>query len=138
MHTLLPSTEADLPELEAWSISDIDSFHVTIDPLFWLTGSNSFLALKVTDDEGDVLFVRFDREDSGLRMHTQFAPLETVSKKRVVSAILGTLPAFIEKAKTEGLTHITFMTTFPQLAAWMQLTLGFRLVEGTDDYKLKF
>jgi hypothetical protein len=138
MHALLPSTEADVPVIEAWSLADIDETHHKLPSSFWRTGCDCFLALKVTDDLGTVFFVRFDRDGTGLRMHTQFSPPETVSKKRVVSAILGTLPAFIEKAKAEGLTHITFMTTFPQLAAWMQINLGFRLIDGSNDYKLKF
>ncbi len=138
---LEPSTETDSPLIESWCKQDVDSTHHKLDPRFFLTG-NGFLTLKVVDDLGPVFFARFDecreRLVSGLRMHTQFAPVSEVSKQRVTEAILETLPKFIERVKQDGIQFIVFETTFPQLAGWMQIAMGFRQVEGTNDYKLTF
>jgi hypothetical protein len=138
MYKLLPVTAEDFPKLIEWIREDIDETHHAMVPEFWQTGADCFLNLKVADAEGDVFFVRFDREQDGLRMSTQFAPPTVVSKKRVTEAILGTLPAFIERVKQDGIQFIVFETTFPHLAGFMQINLRFRLVEGTNDYKLNF
>lgn len=131
---LLPAVVADLPEIEAWSREDIDSTHHSIPGNFWLTG-NGYLTLKVADEQGTCFYVRFDKEQDGLRFHTQFASESVVSKKRNVDAILGTLPKFIEMVKKD-FQFIVFETTFPKLAFFMQVALGFRLVEGSNDYRL--
>jgi hypothetical protein len=139
MMRLEASTDADLTLIESWCKQDIDSTHHNLDPHFFLTGQG-FLTLKVVDDIGPVFFARFDecreRLVNGLRFHTQFAPVSEVSKKRVSAAIDQTLMAFIEKVKADGINFLMFETVFPELAAFMQLTFGFRQVEGTNDYIL--
>ena len=130
----LPVTAEDFPKLIEWMHTDIDETHHAMVPEFWITG-NGYVSFQIADNEGTCFYTRFDKEQDGLRMHTQFAPESTVSKQRNVDAILATLPTFIEKVRKD-FQFIVFETTFPKLAFFMQVALGFRLVEGSNDYRL--
>jgi hypothetical protein len=134
---LVASTESDLPQIQTWCKSDIDFTHHHIDPRFFLTGQG-YLTTKIDDSEGTTLYARFDREDSLLRMHTQFATESIVSRKRVARAISTALPPFIEHVRASGITGILFETTFPGLADFMK-KFGFKKLDGeNDDYVLMF
>ena len=135
---LLPTGSADAAQIAEWIAADPDHRDKPVAEDFFMTGApGSFLVFKVTDTEGIVFYVRFDPDtDKKVRMHTQFSP-GNVSKKRVVMAILGTLPKVIERLKID-FSGIVYESVSPTLIAWMSLNFRFKRVEGTSDYALQF
>jgi hypothetical protein len=133
------STAADIAQIRSWSEVDIDKFHRSVSPKFWLTAApGSYLAGAIDDAEGRVLYFRFDREGDLLRMHTQFAPETVVSRRRVAVAINKVLPEYLALAAEVGISGIVFETVFSALAAFMA-RIGFVKAEGeNNDYILKF
>ena len=132
MMNFSPAVDSDLEQLKEWI--DKDPWHKDQPADWWLTG-NGYLSCVLQDQTGPVFYLRFDQEDELLRMSTQFAPEEEVSKMRVAKAILKTFPKFIEamRPKFKG---IIFESTNPTLIGFMA-KLGFEKVEGRN-YVLVF
>lgn len=83
------------------------------------------------------MYMRLDQEADLMRFHTQFAPENEVSKKRVVDTILAGLPAIQGEAMKRNLKGLVFESTSKSLIAFMA-KLGFKALENTNDYVLKF
>jgi hypothetical protein len=138
---LRPTTLEDLPKIREWLAADpwhqADPRHTAE---FLLTG-NGMLTFCLTDDEGPLCFVRLDKEgdwDAPMaRLATQFGPESEVSKKRLVTGLLGSgIPAIILHAQERGCMGIVFESISPTLIAFMG-KLGFKAAGG-DDYVLTF
>ena len=130
--------EADKPQIAEWIA--LDPSHANqYEADYWLTGNGGFLACCIDDESGPVMYVRFDKEEEGmLRLRTQFAPVEQVSKERTAKAILEAIPGFIKGVqKPYGIKGIVFETENPQLAQFMGKNFGFKPV-GNNDYALVF
>jgi len=127
----------DLEQLKEWTAADPYHFHQG-QPEWWLTDApGSLLAFLLTDEEGPLAFVRFDLEGEYLRLHTQFAPEEVVSKKRLVIGILEGLNSVMNYYKPSGAKGVIFNSVNPGLILFMDHSLGFKSV-GNDDYRLDF
>jgi hypothetical protein len=133
-----PTYIEDVEQIRAWSEIDIDESHRKTNPEFWLTAApGSYFAGAIDDSDGRILYFRFDREDeSTLRMHTQFAPENLVSRRRVAEAISAVLPNYSRMVQADGITGIVFETKFPELVAFMS-KIGFQKAGG-DDFILNF
>ena len=130
----------DLPQIERWIT--LDPTHANqFEPSYWLTGNGALIAFCLQDDEGPTMYVRFDKEDNLLRLRTQFAPPDEVSKERTAKTILDAVPRFSviakEAYKAKG---IIFETKSRSLASFMNRALKFVKVDNgdNDDYVLKF
>jgi len=129
-----PTTTEDIPQLQEWIAAD--PWHQGQTPEFWLTGApNSLLAFCLQDDRGPVLYARVDQGDPAT-LHTQFAPVEVVSKGRLVRGMLKAMPVLFNHVKTKA-SAIVFESVSPTLIVFM-LRAGFVRVEDTDDYNLEF
>jgi hypothetical protein len=138
MYKFEPVVSEDLPTIADWASKDIDVEHSKIEPSWWLTAAlGSLLSFRIVDDIGPVCFVRFEDETPLVRFHTQFASPEIVPKARLVPGMLAAFKVFFPHFQKEGFTGAVFMTTFPDLAAFMQRN-GFSPVLGTNDFKLFF
>jgi hypothetical protein len=128
-----PSVDTDLEQIKEWI--DKDPYHKDQPADWWLTG-NGYLSCALQDSIGPVFYLRFDQESDLLRMSTQFAPFEEVSKIRVAKAILKTFPKFIEamRPKFKG---IVFESVSPTLIGFMA-KLGFTHSGEGNDYTLMF
>jgi hypothetical protein len=136
MIKLDPSTQADVEQITEWAQHDPYHFHQG-QPEWWLTGApGSLLAFCLMDQRGPLAYVRLDEEGEYVRIHTQFAPEEVVSKRRLVVGMVKCLEKLIElyKASRKGMV---FNSTSPTLIAFMDKHLGFKSV-GSDDYQLNF
>lgn len=136
------STVEDQPKIAEWM--QVDPYHCsgyTQDmPAWWLTGQECLLSGRLRDEEGIVLYFRFDVENIYARMHTQFAPESQVSKKRVALAIIQGIVAIIPTLKEKGAKGIVYESTSPSLIDFMGKK-GFIPrpgKENMDDYVLKF
>ena len=130
--------EADKFQIAEWIA--LDPSHANqYEADYWLTGNGGFLACCIDDESGPVMYVRFDKEEEGmLRLRTQFAPVEQVSKERIAKAILEAIPGFIKGVqKPYGIKGIVFETENHQLAQFMGKNFGFKPV-GNNDYALVF
>jgi hypothetical protein len=132
-----PTFIEDVEQIRAWSEIDIDESHRKTNPEFWLTAApGSYFAGAIEDADGIVLYFRFEKEGELLRMHTQFAPENLVSRRRVAEAISAVLPNYSRMVQADGITGIVFETKFPELAAFMS-KIGFQKAGG-DDFILNF
>lgn len=130
--------EVDKSQITEWIAAD--PHHVNqYEADYWLTGNGGFLACCIDDEFGPVMYVRFDTEGQGmLRLRTQFAPVEQVSKERTAKAILEAIPGFIKGVQEPyGIKGIIFETENPALAQFMSKNFGFKPV-GNNDYALVF
>lgn len=103
---------------------------------WWLTG-NGLLAFCLMDDKGPLTYVRLDEEGEYVRIHTQFAPGEVVSKRRLVVGMLkcmGMLTAYIAELGKKG---FIFNSISPTLIAFMGKHEGFTSA-GNDEYRVDF
>jgi hypothetical protein len=101
-----------------------------------LTGKG-LLTFRVTDDIGDVMFVRLDAEGDMTRLAIQFGPEEEVSKKRVVKALLeATIPAVLKFSRDKGYRGVVFESVNPSLIAFGDKQ-GFKPL-SKDDYAFVF
>ncbi len=133
-----PTTKQDVPKIEEWIA--VDPFHKDEikHSAEWLLTGNGALAFCVTDAQGPLCYVRLDAEDNMLRLATQFAPENQVSKKRLVTGLLSVgIPAIIEFGKNKGYKGIVFESTSEPLIAFMQQQ-GFFKAAGENDYALTF
>ena len=127
------STDADLDQIAEWQALD-DSKSSELPHEFWLTGlDDNPLTCKVLDEHGVVLYLRMDREGSGLRMHTLFLPDSKDTRKRVAALLGDNFLNFAAQMAAHG-DSIVFESKSASLIAYMML-LGFRSAGG-NDYKL--
>jgi hypothetical protein len=133
------TTAADESTLRAWI--DADPWHSYKDAVEWWINVGGYLTFKLVDKEGDVLFVRLDREGPDgtmVRLHTQFAPKDAVSEKRVAIAINFGITAFIPHGVASGIEGIITESVSPKLIAFLESRMGFKRLDNTDDYVLYF
>jgi hypothetical protein len=128
------STLEDIQQIQEWTDAD-EYHHGQNNPAWWITGNGSYLAGCIQDDEGTVLYFRFDREDPLLRLNIQFAPIEKVSKRRVVQALLGTFSNIEMLARAAQFTGLIFASESPRLILFLD-KLGFKQ-EG-ENFILRF
>lgn len=126
------STGLDTPQLADWIVAD--PYHRKhVSPEWWLTGAEgSYIALRLDDEQGPVLYLRVDDDGDYYRLHVQFAPSEIVSRFRVMNAITSALPHFKEHARLEGKQGLITESISPSLIRFLQLQ-GFESV-GNNDY----
>jgi hypothetical protein len=130
-----PTVETDTPLIQSWVDADSWNHHKNID---WWINDPCYLRFKLEDDEGVVIFVRFDQEgETMVRLHSQFGPVSQVSENRVATAISESMPRFITQAKTNGVTGIVTESVSPKLIMFLCSRLRFKPDTG-DDYKLVF
>jgi hypothetical protein len=134
---LTETLPGDIPQIQDWI--DADPFHKD-DPDFYaeglLTGCGA-LAFCVVDDDGPLCFVLLTPEGDRLRLATQFAPEEQVSKRRLISGLLSTgIPAILIFAKDKGYKGVVFESVNASLINFMDKN-GFKPAGG-DDYALIF
>lgn len=133
MITFVPSTDKDIEQIQLWT--DADVYHRgQNNPSWWLTG-NGILSFCLHDEQGPVFYVRVD-EGEYARLSVQFAPVDIVPKRRLVRAMLQTLPKIIEIAKSHGNKGIIFGSISPTLIGFMN-KFGFKDV-GDDNFQLSF
>jgi hypothetical protein len=126
-----PSTFDDIEQLTEWIKAD--PYHKDcLDPYWWLTGEG-LLSYCLLDSQGPTMYVRLDLDGSALRIHTQFAPLQEVSKVRVVKSLLWALPRMKEVAIQNNLKDFVFKSTSPDLIQFMFKKFAFVGI-GNDDY----
>lgn len=132
------STIEDVPQLKEWIAHDPYHFHQGQSE-WWLTGmEGSLLAFLLTDERGPLTFVRLDREGEHVRIHTQFAPRAEVSQRRLVAGMIQCLDALVMRATVEGFKGMIFNSINPSLISFMGKRFGFKRLDKTDDYVLRF
>jgi hypothetical protein len=135
MIKLSPSTEQDIERLTAWIKSD--PYHKDcLNPIWWLTGvEGSLLSFRLDDDHGPLCYVRLDQDIlTGLiRLHTQFAPRQDVSKLRLVRGMLKCVPIVEKFSREQKASGIVFQSTSPLLIDFMKKKFEFQPAGG-DDY----
>lgn len=136
MITITESTLADIPLLTEWISRDPYHFHLG-QPHWWLSqAEGSLLAFRLDDDKGPLTFVRLNAEGEHVRIHTQFAPEDVVSKRRLVVGMVYAIKSLIVlfQDKSKGLI---FDSVSPTLIAFMGKNFGFKHVGG-NDHRLDF
>lgn len=137
MITFNPSTADDLNQLDLWIAHDPYQFHQG-QPEWWLSGAeSSLLSFRLEDNIGPLTYVRLDEEDEYIRIHTQFAPETTVSKRRLVVGMIHAVKVLIEAYKNEGKKGLVFNSINSSLYTFMNKHLGFKSI-GNDNYQLDF
>ena len=128
MIKLVPSTEQDIEQLTEWIKSD--PYHKDcLNPVWWLTGADgSLLCYCLQDSEGPLCYVRLDPKDSDglIRLHTQFAPVEQISKIRLVKGMLKCVPIMMEFCKQQQATGLVFESRSSLLIDFMKRKFGFK------------
>lgn len=130
---LTPTTEADLSQIGDWITAD--SFHQGQSAMFWLTGSDCLFAARVEDKRGVVAYARVEEEETGYRIHAQFAPEDIVSRRRVARAIVNFIVTMKAVANTNKKQRLITESENPDLIVFLA-GLGFLPGEG-HDYILK-
>lgn len=118
-----PTEITDIPQLVEWGVPEDRTAE-------WLSGNSLLLTFCLMDDEGPLLFCRYEPEGSLARMYTIFGPEEEVSKKRIVMGMIVGLPVVYGFMKSKGLKGIIFHTENDSLVQWMQKHESFK---STDD-----
>jgi hypothetical protein len=128
------TTVEDIPKLQSWI--SVDPWHSFKDAAeWWIYG---YLTFKLVDPEGDVLFVRLDKDgESRVRLHTQFAPPDVVSTRRVAAAIVYGITAYIPHGIANSVTGIVTESVSPKLVAFLIGKMNFEPLTG-NDYVLDF
>lgn len=131
----VPTAFGDVEQLTKWI--EHDPYHKDcLNPEWWLTG-NGLLSFRVDDQNGAVMYIRTEPDDGLLRIHTQFAPEQEVSKLRVVKAIVKGLPKLEQLARQNDLIGFVYRSVSPLLIEFMTKKFGFTAV-GSDDYRMLF
>lgn len=125
-----PSTIQDIPTLYSWIKADSYHRDSELGPEWWITG-NGFLSYLVFDDQGTVFYMRTDKDGDYLRLNTQFAPEDAVSKRRVAPAIIFMLDRMKILATHEGFKGLIYQSTSPNLIKFVAKQ-GFEAVENND------
>ena len=130
-----PSTSNDLEQISEWIAADPDHAG-RCPPEYWLTGAEgSMLSFCLMDDKGPLAYIRLDKDGDLTRLHTQFAPEEVVSKRRLIIGMLKAFEIFIPYLKTQS-KGIIFNSISPLLIAFMKKQ-DFKEASN-DDYVLAF
>jgi hypothetical protein len=130
------TTQADTEQLTEWI--QADPYHKDcLNPQWWFTG-NGLLSYCLQDSKGPTMYVRLDKDEELLRLHTQFAPDNQVSKLRVVKSLMYALPRMEQFAKSKDLKGYVYRSTSQSLIDFMQIKFGFTPVGANDDYWLPF
>ena len=132
------TSKTDLETIRNWI--ELDPWHQGSDRCradFLLSGAGGILAFCLEDEHGPVAFVRLDKDDKRVRLATQFAPENIVSKRRLVvgMARLG-IPVALKFAKDKGYEGIVFESISPSLISFMA-RYNFKH-DKDNDYLLKF
>jgi hypothetical protein len=130
---LTQTTEQDIERLVRWI--EADPYHKDcLNPYWWLTGMGVF-AFCLQDKEGPLSYVRLDEKDSDglIRLHTQFGPVEEVSKSRLVVGMLDCIPVVQQFCKDQNGTGIIFQSVSPSLISFMKKKFRFEDF-GQDDF----
>ena len=133
---LVPTTLDDLPKIREWI--ELDPWHKDNPNIanLLLTGGG-LLSFHLCDDEGPICYTRLDADGDLVRFATQFAPLEQVSKRRLVTGLLEMgIPALIRFAKSRNFKGLVFWSISPTLISFMKKQ-KFEAI-GNDDYRLTF
>lgn len=128
------TTPMDIERLKQWIESD--PYHRGTDPLFWMTG-NGLLSFRVEDQKGTTMYIRLDKDDNLLRIHTQFAPENQVSKLRTVKSLILGFPKIECVARANSLDGYVFGSYSPDLILFMVRKFGFTPISD-GDYRLLF
>ena len=124
---LTPSTQQDIPQLTQWI--EHDPYHKNcLDPVWWLTGVyGSLLSYRLDDDTGPICYVRLDPKDERglIRLHTQFAPVEQVSRLRLVKQMLLCVPAMMYYCKQQQGAGLVFQSSSSLLINFMKTRFKF-------------
>lgn len=132
---LSESLPSDIEQLTEWIKHD--PYHKDyLNPYWWITG-NGLLSYVIQDSKGPTMYVRVDKDNDLLRIHTQFAPETEVSKLRVIRSIIFAIPMMTALAKQHDLKGLVYQSTSPSLIEFMQVKFHFTPT-GTDDYVLPF
>jgi hypothetical protein len=132
-----PSTTDDLQQLQEWIANDPYHFHQG-QPEWWLSeAAGSLFAFCMVDDKGPLTYVRLDVEGEYVRIHTQFAPKELVSHRRLIVGMLQAVSSLIVMYRDMGAKGLVFNSISPTLIAFMSKRFDFKSV-GNDDYRLDF
>jgi hypothetical protein len=129
------STISDIPQIAEWIAADPYHKHQG-QPEWWLTGSG-LLTFCLQDDKGPLTFVRLDEEGEHVRIHTQFAPKEIVSQRRLLLGMIDCLTELVKIYRTQSRAGLIFNSVSPTLVAFMEKCFDFKSVGG-DDYRLDF
>jgi hypothetical protein len=90
------------------------------------------------DDKGPLTYVRLDDEGEYVRLHTQFAPVSEVSKRRLVVGMLQCMELLTNTYKAQqGRKGFVFQSVSPTLIAFMGKRQGFSSI-GNDEYRVDF
>jgi hypothetical protein len=106
-------------------------------PEWWLTGNDCVVAACVEDEMGPVFYFRVDKENELARLHVQFAPEAEVSKKRLITALLESIPKLAEAMSKQGFKGIVYESISESLIKFGSSQLGFCPLSG-NDYILRF
>src|ERR1700733_3397906 len=96
-----------------------------------LTGQG-LLSYRLDDAWSTLCYVRVNEEPDYLRLHTQFAPRDLVSRSRIVAGMLFAIPMMTELAAVMGKSGLVTESVSPNLIRCLQ-RLGFDSV-GNNDY----
>lgn len=131
------STESDIEQLSEWIKAD--PYHKDcLNPYWWLTGNGGLLSYCLQDNRGPTMYVRLDKENDLLRLHTQFSPESEVSKLRVVKSLLWALPKMEVIAHENNLKGFIYKSVSPSLIDFMKKKFGFVSADSDNDYQMMF
>lgn len=128
-----PSTLTDLEQIDEWRKHDPYHLHQG-HPEWWL-GADAVLAFRLMDDSGPLCYVRLDSEGEYLRLHTQFAPRDVVSKRRLIVGMVHALQS-LKIFYQDTNKGFVFSSLSSSLVSFMKKA-GFKPV-GDNDYRLTF
>lgn len=135
-----PSTQKDdFARIQSWIHAE--AAHVGVyHPHWFLTGGDCFLAGSISDDQGVVFYCRIsnatEHDGDNRRVFMQYAPVEEVSKHRVIKTFLTAFPLVCKACQNIGAKGLVFESKSPDLIAFCQ-RLGFQHQAG-DDYVYRF
>jgi len=133
MIDFITTTIDDLPQILEWISAD--PYHLQdANPesaVWFLTGANCFLSCAVKDEEGLVLYIQLRKENDWVRIGTQFAPENQVSRKRVAKSIAQAMPVLKTVTEKEGFKGLIFESISPSLIKFM-FSFGFQSYEDND------
>jgi hypothetical protein len=131
---LTSSTGQNIEQLSAWIAADPDhSGEMSAE--WWVTGSEgSLLAFRLDDACGPLCYVRLDEKDSNglIRLHTQFAPRQQVSKVRLIKGMLWCVPVVQKFCEQQNSSNIIFQSSNTLLVGFMKRKFRVQLAGGSD------
>lgn len=135
-----PTTPDDRRQIQDWLSSD--PYHCagadTTTTEWWLTGTDCLVAGCIEDASGPAMYFRMDKEGDLVRLHCQFAPVDSVNKLRVVRVIKEAMPKLEFLAKSKGGKGFVFESTSLMLIRFMH-RLGFEpRLDKENDYVQMF